>query len=104
MQNMESHKLHQMEKNNAQHLWLKVMVFINPIFASLPKHGCYGGRGDGGTCTIVHRKCGTGSSKEERLETQLSKDFEPLILTNDMDKAWEELVFGGSGGEAGGGK
>jgi hypothetical protein len=78
---------------NAQHLWNKLMIFINPTVAAMPdhahlfsEHGCYHNRTDAG-----HRECGTGG-RAGRGETALPKSFYPLNLTDGMDKAWEELV------------
>ena len=79
----------------AQHVWLTMKVFINPMVAALPQHahlffedGCYDGKLDGGG--IKHRKCGTG--KWGHLETPLPEAFRPLVLTPEMDQAWEKLV------------
>ena len=70
-----------------------MIVFINPTVAAMPEHahlfaehGCYHNRTDTG-----HRECGTGG-RAGKGETALPKSFYPLNLTNDMDKAWEELV------------
>jgi SAM-dependent methyltransferase len=79
---------------NAQHVWLTMKIFTNPVVASLPQHahlfpefGCYGGRGDG---KITHRECGTG--KDGGLETPLDKSLYPLDLTPEMDKEWDDLI------------
>jgi hypothetical protein len=79
---------------NAQHIWLTMKVFTNPVVASLPQHahlfpelGCYGGRENG---KIIHRECGTG--KEGALETPLDKSLYPLELTSEMDKEWDDLI------------
>lgn len=82
------------EPYNAQHIWNKMIVFINPSVAALPEHahlfaehGCYHNRtGD----QIGHRECGTGRGGKG--ESPLPKSFYPLTLTEDMDKAWEDLV------------
>ena len=79
---------------NAQHLWNKLIVFINPAVAALPEHahlfaehGCYHNRtGD----FIVHRECGEG--RPGRGESKLPVSWYPVTLTDDMDKAWEDLV------------
>lgn len=75
---------------NAQHLWNKLMVFINPSVAAMPEHahlfaehGCYQKSG--------HRECGTGG-RAGIGETALPKSFYPLNLTDYMDTAWEKLV------------
>lgn len=83
------------EPYNAQHLWNKLIVFINPAVAALPEHvhlfaehGCYHNRsGD----NIGHRECGTGG-RAGKGESVLPKSFYPLTLTDDMDKAWEDLI------------
>jgi hypothetical protein len=79
---------------NAQHIWLTMKVFTNPVVAALPEHahlfpelGCYAGRGDG---KIFHRECGTG--EDGVLETPLDKSMYPLELTPEMDKDWEDLI------------
>ena len=82
------------EPYNAQHLWNKLIVFINPAVAALPEHahlfaehGCYHNRsGD----VIVHRECGTG--KAGKGESVLPKSWYALEMTDEMDKAWEDLV------------
>lgn len=83
------------ETYNAQHIWLTLLVFINPTVASMPKHhhilsehGCWEGNQDG---KMVHYECGT---KKEQMETPISDDFLPLTLNPEMDYAWEKLVFG----------
>jgi hypothetical protein len=80
---------------NAQHIWLHLLVFINPTVASLPQHhhilsehGCYSGKKEDG-----NYECGT-KNNAKRVETPLPDDFLPLTLTTDMDAAWEKLVFG----------
>jgi hypothetical protein len=82
------------ERYNAQHVWLTMKVFTNPVVASLPQHahlfpefGCYGGRADG---EIHHRECGTGG--EGALETPLDKSLYPLPITPAMDEEWENLL------------
>jgi len=83
------------EPYNAQHLWNKLIVFINPAVAALPEHahlfaehGCYHNRtGD----SIGHRECGTGG-KAGLGESVLPASFYPIKLTDEMDTAWEDLV------------
>ena len=79
---------------NAQHVWLTMKVFINPVVAALPQHahlfpelGCYDGAKDG---AIVHRECGSGKNGD--METPLAKEFYPLKLTAAMDEEWERTV------------
>lgn len=71
---------------NAQHIYLSMQVFINPLVAVLPahehlfaEHGCYDGR--------TQIEC-----KEELGHTPLPKSFYPLELTDEMDEAWVNLV------------
>jgi hypothetical protein len=80
---------------NAQHVWLTMKVFTNPVVAALPEHahlfpefGCYAGRGGNGD--IYQRECGTG--KDGVLETPLDKSLYPLELTPEMDIEWEDLI------------
>lgn len=82
------------KRYNAQHVWLTMKVFTNPIVAALPKHahlfpefGCYGGRDNG---EIHHRECGTG--RDGVLETPLDKSLYPLPLSPAMDEEWENLL------------
>jgi hypothetical protein len=79
------------EKYNAQHIWVNMMVFINPTVASLPQHhhllselACYEGDGKKRPCSV------------EQHETPPPPDYEPLVLTDKMDADWEKLVFGGT--------
>ncbi len=82
---------------NAQHIWLTMMVFINPLVASLPQHahlfaepGCFVSRVN---TKLTTRHCGEGGSAlQHALETPLPPQFKPLELTPDMDVAWETLV------------
>jgi cyclopropane fatty-acyl-phospholipid synthase-like methyltransferase len=74
-----------------QHLRTTLQVFINPLVASLPQHshlfaehGCF----EGGKTGF---ECGKKGTKSEGL-TALPDDFKPLVLTDDMDKAWFDLV------------
>lgn len=87
------------ERYNAQHIWLSMKVFINPMVASLPKHahlfhepGCYGGRKENTKSedSIIHRKCGTG--REGSLETPLPDHFYPLNITRDQDTRWAQII------------
>jgi hypothetical protein len=80
---------------NAQHIWMHMMVFINPAVAALPQHahlmaepGCH--RMDKTGTLDLHAKCGTGV--DGRLESVLPKEFDPIELTSEMDTAWETLV------------
>ena len=80
---------------NAQHVWLNMQVFINPIVASLPEHahlfseqGCYKEREKGGK--IVHKECGTLRGGEG--ESVLPASFYPLALTEEDDQQWLKQV------------
>lgn len=79
---------------NAQHVWLTMQVFINPVVASLPKHahlfsehGCFKGRDSE---KIIHKECGTLRGGDT--ETSLPKSFYPLEITDEQDRAWLEQV------------
>jgi hypothetical protein len=79
---------------NAQHVWLTMQVFINPMVASLPKHahlfsehGCFGGRDDKG---IAHKECGT--ERGGQTESKLPESFYPLEITPEQDDAWLQQV------------
>jgi Methyltransferase domain len=83
-------------KYNAQHVYLSMKVFINPVVAALPEHahlffehGCYQGRGEGFD-VILRRPCGTG--KDGHLESVIPPDFLPLNLTQEMDQNWNDLI------------
>jgi hypothetical protein len=72
---------------DAQHLYLTMQVFINPVVAVLPahehlfaEHGCFGPEGGQVEC------------KEEHGLSPLPKSFYPLDITEEMDEAWENLV------------
>lgn len=83
---------------NAQHVWLNMKVFVNPVVAALPQHahlfpeiGCYEKTGENGL--ILHRECGTGGiGGIGALETPLDPSFFPLKITPDMDDQWLELI------------
>jgi hypothetical protein len=87
----------------AMHIYLNMLVFINPMVASLPQHahlfaepGCFDKYGKSmnkeGKLTLdptnpVVRDCGTKPN-----ETPLPPQFQPLVLTADMDQVWVEIV------------
>ena len=82
------------ENYNAQHVWLSMKVFVNPMVAALPQHahlfpehGCFGGK-EKGTNEMVHQPCGQGSS----LESVLPKEYWPLQPTDEQDQAWSDLI------------
>mmetsp|Transcript_25625 Transcript_25625/g.59520 ORF Transcript_25625/g.59520 Transcript_25625/m.59520 type:complete len:255 (+) Transcript_25625:3-767(+) len=79
---------------NAQHVWLTMMVFVNPTVAALPEHahllyepGCYQNREEG---KLIQRDCGTGKHAEK--ETPLPDSYKPLQITPEQDKEWHEWV------------
>ena len=81
--------------SNAQHIWLNMQVFVNPVVASLPQHahlfaehGCYEGRGDGGA--ILHKECGEGRGGHK--ESKLPASYYPLDMTPEQDEAWLRIV------------
>ena len=87
----------------AQHLWLHMMVFINPVVAALPEHhhlfaepGCFDKHEKvDGKRTMIHRECGVGNFEQANaVETPLPDSFKPIKLDKSMDEAWEKLVFG----------
>lgn len=76
---------------NPQHIFLSMKVFVNPVVASLPQHdhlfyepGCFQGREKG---INILRECGRGE------ESRLPDNYNPLVITSAMDKAWESLVL-----------
>ena len=84
------------ETFNAQHVWLSMKVFVNPVVAALPQHahlfpehGCFAGKHPT-TKERQQRPCGTG--KEGKLETALPPEFWPLQPTTEQDQAWTDLI------------
>jgi Methyltransferase domain len=82
------------EKYNAQHIWLSMKVFINPVVAALPEHahlfpehGCYGNKPEQDQ---KYRECGTGPNGA--LESVLPASFYPLVPTKEQDEAWHVLI------------
>jgi len=78
------------EKYNAQHIWLSMKVFINPVVAALPEHahlfgefGCYINKVKG------NRACGTDRSG---VETPLLPSYYPYNLTQSQDEVWYDIV------------
>jgi hypothetical protein len=74
-----------------QHIWLHMLVFINPTVASLPEHAHL----------LSELSCADGNKPEDRRpcsitakESTLPPSFQPLVLTAEMDEAWEKHVFG----------
>ena len=81
-------------KLNAQHVWLRAQVFINPAVAALPQHahllaepGCYDENENG----TVHRECGVNNG-EGISESVLPTSFQALKLTQAQDEAWVKQV------------
>lgn len=89
------------EGYNAQHIYLSMMVFINPVVASLPEHahllgfghGCYKESRGG---NILNRECYSGQDRNHphkyKIDTPLPDSYLPLKLTSDMYDAWLERV------------
>ena len=79
-------------KLNAQHVWLRAQVFINPAVAALPQHahllaepGCYD-QNENGT---VHRVCGESASVVDHTgESVLPERWSALTLTQAQDDSW----------------
>jgi len=75
-----------------QHLIKTLQVFLNPLVASLPQHahlltehGCFAS-GEAGI------ECGKKGTKAQNL-TPLPDTYKPPVLTEDMDKAWMDLIY-----------
>jgi hypothetical protein len=74
----------------AQHLWSSMLVFINPMVASLPQHahlmaehGCFAsGKG---------LECGKEGTSSASLSA-LPENYKPLALTDSMDEQWLNLI------------
>lgn len=73
---------------NAQHVWLTMLVFVNPAVASLPEHahlmaepGCYEGKSKPNQ--IIHRDC-----RSSNQESELPDSYSPLKLTPEQQAAW----------------
>ena len=79
---------------NAQHVWLNMIVFINPAVASLPEHahlmaepGCFDKRDRvGDEHVIINREC------NDENETDLPESFKPLKLKPNARQIWLEKV------------
>jgi hypothetical protein len=76
---------------NAQHVWTTIQVFINPAVAALPQHthllagpGCY--QEVTKDMQIVNKEC------DGVKESTLPPEFFPLVLTEQQDRDWEDLV------------
>lgn len=88
-------------KYNSQHVWLHMMVFINPEVAGLPQHahlmaeqGCFKAtiKDKEGNRISVNRECGTGRNNAE--ESKLPEEFKPIWIDEPEKKRkeWEEWV------------
>lgn len=87
-------------KFNSQHVWLHMMVFINPAVATLPQHahllaedGCFVAHENvNGKRTMIHRPCGFGRGSQH--ETKLPESFKPITIANPKKKRieWEDWV------------
>ncbi|CAB9518762.1 expressed unknown protein [Seminavis robusta] len=76
---------------DAQHIWLNLMVFINPAVASLPKHahllaepGCPNGRDESGW---LQRQC-----DKTKGETELPESYLPLKVTQEQHQKWLDKI------------
>lgn len=86
---------------NAQHVWLTMLVFINPIVAGMPQHdhlfaepGCFSGKTKGPNEWLEN---GAGTLCGEGVDghvARLPAHYIPPILTPEQDAAWEKAVFG----------
>jgi hypothetical protein len=76
---------------NGQHIWLHMLVFINPTVASLPDHAHLLSEL---SCADGHRQEDRRPCSTDRKESTFPPAFQPLELTPDMDAAWEKHVFG----------
>jgi hypothetical protein len=78
-------------KLNAQHVWLRGQVFINPAVAALPQHahilaepGCYDTNENG----TVHLECGRSLNGDITSESAVPETFRAFKLTQAQDDAW----------------
>lgn len=78
---------------NAQHIWMSMKVFVNPVVGALPEHahlfpehGCYK-KWNHTTQKLHSRPC-----LEEKGESVLDDSFFPITLTREMDTAWESHI------------
>lgn len=76
---------------NAQHVWLRGQVFINPAVAALPQHahilaepGCYDTNENG----TVHLECGRSLNGDTTSESVVPETFRAFALTQAQDDAW----------------
>ena len=76
---------------NAQHVWLTMMVFVNPAVASLPEHahlmaepGCYGGKSE--KSEIIHVEC------QGENESKLPDSFKSLQPTKEKKQVWFDKI------------
>lgn len=74
-----------------QHIWLHMLVFINPTVASLPEHAHL----------LSELACADGNKPEDkrpcaldRKESTVPPSFQPLEWTPKIDAEWEKHVFG----------
>ena len=85
------------EPYNGQHIWLNMLVFVNPAVAILPQHahlmaepGCFVTRSKSGQ--IQRRECGTGRGKGK--ETVLPEAFQPVKVDDPVQRQsqWEQHI------------
>lgn len=81
----------------AQHVWVSMKVFINPVVAALPQHNhLFGEFGCFNTATKGKRECGKAANANEQhdanIETPLDKSYYPLTLTPQQDEDWYTIV------------
>lgn len=82
---------------NPQHIWLSMMVFVNPVVAALPQHahlfgelGCFTKRG------APNHECGKALLPKHEasaaIQTPLDPAFFPLKLNDDQDQHWYDII------------
>ena len=79
-------------KLNAQHVWLRGQVFINPAVAALPQHahllaepGCYDEDENG---TAIHLECGKMPDGKFTAVSVLPESSRAITLSQAQDDAW----------------
>mmetsp|Transcript_17572 Transcript_17572/g.47900 ORF Transcript_17572/g.47900 Transcript_17572/m.47900 type:complete len:243 (+) Transcript_17572:3-731(+) len=76
-------------KYNAQHLWLTMKVFVNPVVAALPQHAhLFSQHGCFSKLYEPDKQC----DSLERGYYEAQKSVTPIALTEEMDQKWDARI------------
>lgn len=64
-------------------VWLETLTLVRCLL--ILQHGCFGGKKNSHVdCSVLHQ--------EGQMLTPLPESFKPLVLNDEMDKSWFDLI------------